>query len=364
MRISYTESRSQFRAAAIRLGWELEQIPIPVPTNCPAIAEPFRLKPLTVDVAISQAPSGSPTLVVSSGLHGVEAPFGAAVQLKCMRMWQQKPPADTCRIVFIHSMNPYGHHFSRRFDLANRDLNRNFLLPDVPYTGAHPLYARLDPLLNPKELLRGNDWFQVKALWFLLRFGLAKLQSAIAEGQYDYPRGLFFGGNERSELYNALDAHLEEWIGDARSVMHLDLHTGLGKRDQHALLIDGSLSNPQSTFLSQWLPDTNVCLTRSENAAYEARGGIGRWCSYRCGKKDYLYACAEFGTYPPLRVLTALRAENQAFHYNAENDSNYTAAKTTLEDIFYPADEAWRERAHKNATELVTQSLMGLQSIV
>src|SRR5260221_497823 len=72
----YATARLRFRAAAKRLGWTLEVHPIP--GSGPDGED------LTIDAAISPHAEAGKVLVVSSGLHGAEGPFGSAVQLAAM----------------------------------------------------------------------------------------------------------------------------------------------------------------------------------------------------------------------------------------------------------------------------------------
>ena len=83
----YLTSRNRFREATARLGWSLHAQPIPG-------AGPDG-EELTIDAAISPNHAAERVLVVSSGLHGVEAPFGAAVQMAAMGDWANDigPPA-------------------------------------------------------------------------------------------------------------------------------------------------------------------------------------------------------------------------------------------------------------------------------
>src|SRR5262245_19246980 len=102
----YQSSRQQFREAAARLGWSLHAHPIP--GTCPDGDG------LTIDAAISPNHSADRVLVVSSGLHGVEAPFGAAVQLAVMADWTNDiGPLVGLRCVFLHALNPYGFAWGR-----------------------------------------------------------------------------------------------------------------------------------------------------------------------------------------------------------------------------------------------------------
>ena len=60
----------------------------------------------------------------------------------------------------------------------------------------------------------------------------------------------------------------------------------------------------------------------------------GHWFVARGFASEYLFACAEFGTFGPVKVLAGLRAENQAHHWgNSESESTHRA-KIRLKELF------------------------------
>ena len=69
----------------------------------------------------------------------------------------------------------------------------------------------------------------MQAIWLILKYGMTSLRNTLPVGQYDYPKGLFFGGNAPSKIQEVLAENLSQWIGNTSEVLHLDFHTGLGK---------------------------------------------------------------------------------------------------------------------------------------
>ena len=149
----YFAARQQFRNLATKHGWGLESHPI--------AAKGPDGEELTLDVA-AHGPAGPKLLVVSSGVHGVEAPFGSAVQLALLEKWKAAPPV---RCLFVHAVNPFGFAHRRRVNEDNADLNRNFLLSGQEYRGSPAGYAELSPLLNPRHPPEKFDPFMLQAGW-------------------------------------------------------------------------------------------------------------------------------------------------------------------------------------------------------
>jgi hypothetical protein len=351
----YQTARDSFCAAVRRLAWDLESYPL-VGLTGPAGE--------TLAVDIAQSTTTNPctsTLVLSSGLHGVEGHFGSAVILHLLERWQAESSllADL-RVVILHSLNPFGFAWSRRFDQENIDSNRNFLLPGEEYAGSPAGYAQLDRVLNPRRPPAAFDLFPLQALASILQQGLPALQQAIAAGQYDFPRGLFYGGAGPASVHQLMAAHLDRWLAGSETVVHLDFHTGLGRWGTDKLLIDYPLTDQQTEQLTSWFGADTFQTNDSTSRAYSARGDFGHWCVDRFLATNYLYACAEFGTYSPYRVLSGLRWENQAHHWGQPGDSATRAAKERLRELFCPASPEWRRGAVRRGAELVAQAIGGL----
>jgi hypothetical protein len=184
---------------------------------------------------------------------------------------------------------------------------------------------------------------------------LPRLKQAVAAGQYDHPQGLFFGGSRPGESVRILGDHWERWLGGAADVVHLDFHTGLGKWKAFKLLLDIPPTAEQLGRLDGWFGPGTFEVCNPHQTAYDARGGFGPWCHARRGGREYLFACAEFGTYGPVRMMAALRAENMAHHWGP---AEWTKRK--LAEAFCPADAGWRASAVGRGVWLAERAAAGL----
>src|SRR5262249_25391349 len=145
---------------------------------------------LAIDIAWLGHNEPRRAVLHSSGLHGVEGFAGSAVQIQTLRELPCIP--DDSALILVHILNPYGMCWLRRTNENNVDLNRNSLI-DGNYTGAPENYSKLDPFLNPPSP-PWRDLFLLKAALLAFRYGMPSLRQAVAGGQYEFPKGLFFGG--------------------------------------------------------------------------------------------------------------------------------------------------------------------------
>jgi Protein of unknown function (DUF2817) len=354
----YFTARSRWRTAASQHGGRLESYPID------AVAPSENLQPtpqLTIDVASFGNPAAAKTLVISSGLHGVEGLFGAAVQLAAIEKYVAtgQLPAEL-QLVTIHMLNPYGCAAYRRWNEANIDLNRNFLLGDETYQGSPPAYPALDRFLNPRSAPSRLEPFLLKSLALIGRYGMSALKNTLPVGQYDFPQGLFFGGSAPSQTQTILATHLRSWLGAAQQVMHLDLHSGLGKWGTYQLFAEITSDSPRYRWLADRFPQ--LLTLDADDRVYQPRGTFGRWCQAQCADLTYDFMLAEFGTYPMLRVLKALRAENRAHWWSEKTDPAYLRTKQELLEVFVPTSDRWRKLALDRGVALCGAGIAALQS--
>jgi hypothetical protein len=299
-------------------------------------------------------------VVVSSGLHGIEGFLGAAIQIALLEeIVPAHPLPPGCALVLVHALNPYGYAFLRRVNEDNVDLNRNMLVPGEPFSGSPPLYGALDPLLNPKSPPPERfSVFLPKAAFYLARHGMPALKDAVAGGQYDYPEGLFFGGSEPSATQSILDEALPRWVAGAQRVLHVDVHTGLGRSATYKLLVDHAWGSDGvaeleaifgSDVVEPWEPDQGV--------SYAIRGGLGTWCKSRLPDLTYDVICAEFGTTHILAVISALHHENRGHLWGEEGAASRRAAKARLREVFAPSSQAWRQQTLEHGLSIVQSAL-------
>jgi Protein of unknown function (DUF2817) len=341
---TYVEARAAFREAATGVGSALHDYHVRVPNYQGA---------LTIDVACFGHPQPKWSLVISSGLHGVEGFFGSAVQLSYLRAARDGiGNALRGRYVFIHALNPFGFATLRRVNEDNVDLNRNFLLPGEPYSGASKSYARLNAFLNPACPAGPGNFYTMKALWNIFRMGYGSLKQAVAEGQFEFPHGIFFGGRHPAQSTTIFKDNIKTWT-QGLPVVHLDMHTGLGEHAKYKLLVPKQRTQFLDRYSAIFGGDKVEVIGGERGVAYDVRGDLGRWVTTAAGRGDYHFLFAEFGTYSGVRVLGALRKENQAYFYPSKSSSVQQRAKAELLECFCPASSAWRRSVVARGLELI-----------
>jgi hypothetical protein len=263
-------------------------------------------------------------------------------------------------VVLIHALNPYGFAWSRRVNEHNVDQNRNFLLAGQPFEGAPAIYRELDPLLNPLHPPRRFEVFLLQAAREVLKHGFPALKTAVATGQYEFPRGLFFGGHAPSAVQTILREQAPVWIGRPERVLHVDFHTGLGKWGTYALCVDLPAEHPRVVGLRREFGADSVQGFDTKGVLYEIRGGLGRWLEQLFPHTQYDTLLAEFGTFPSLRVIAAMRAENRAHHHGGRRPRLLAKTRAELREVFAPSSSAWRRAVVARGVHIAEQALSAL----
>lgn len=347
---NYFAARSRFRSLALAANARLE---------CHAIeAKASNGEELTIDVATLGAIAPQKVIVVSSGLHGVEGFFGSAVQIALLKGTNLKDnlPADAA-LVMLHGLNPYGFAEVRRTNEDNIDLNRNFLLAGATYRGCPPDYPKFDRFFNPISRRSRLDLFYLKALWLIGRYGMNSLKNTLPVGQYEFAKGLFFGGHFPSKTQTILDTYLPHWLGNSTEIVHLDFHTGLGNKGTYQLFVEDSLKSPKVKFLQHHFGKQAILAADSSPDIYTMRGTLGKWIEAKFPQKNYQFLTAEFGTYSVIEVVKALRAENFAHWWGDRDTPFYRRSKQQLLEIFAPKEPRWRNKVVEQGIDLVQKAI-------
>ncbi len=336
---------------------------------------------LTIDVGIRGSTASRRALVISSGLHGVEGFFGSAVQIALLNDEKWDREAEGMRIIMIHALNPFGFAWKRRWNEDNVDLNRSFFSEMEQRPETLPAFHKIDAVLNPRRPPDRFDFFPLTAAWFIARHGFSELKRTLPVGQYDNPMGLFYGGQAPSATQGILEENLRRWIGSASDVMHLDFHTGLGRSGEYSLLLSTPLSTSALTELNKRFgakvignaaaqtqprevesPSGRTVLSPLERflarsgIVYPAHGLMSVWLPKLLSDVHYLTLTAEFGTYPAIRVLQSLVAENRSYHWGRLGCSMKTATDDLLE-MFAPASPNWRKTTLAAARKICMQAI-------
>jgi len=320
---------------------------------------------LTIDLIRALPLSNKKRLIfLSTGLHGIEGFVGAAIIKLFVREYLHQLNAEDTGLYLVHAINPWGMKHRRRVNENNVDLNRNFICEQE--SGVQKLnqaYDRAHSFLNPQEPLKtaGNPFYYLKLLNLILCLGPANFKEAVLYGQYRYPRGLYYGGSGFERSTTILSSLFQEAVSSCERFLLIDMHSGYGPRYQ--MTIVNSIHEKRASADLQASFDYPLVAKTDPDEFYQMQGDMVDYL-YRIMESQfpgkYFYATGfEFGTFGSsfgavIKSLKAMIHENRLSQHGASSRKVAEKVRHNFCELFFPAEERWREKALQDARRAFT----------
>ena len=337
----YGEARARFLDAARSAG---------------AVVSSFRLDQpgpegieLSTDVAWLGPRAAKAVIVTLSATHGVEGFFGSATQTEWLRRAKSAAALpEEVAAMHVHALNPYGFAWLRRTNETNVDINRNW----VDFTKALPTNARYDEL---SQDLCPADWSEASqaqtgariAAWIKRQGpdGAAIYQQAVSGGQWNHPRGLFYGGSEMSWSRKTLTAILTSKLDLAERVCLLDFHTGLGPYGYAEPIIGFRRDTPEFARTRSWIGAGAKSLHGDGSVSAEITGDSLSAVPALLTHAAADVVALECGIRPVNEVASALRADAWLHAYGDPLSPEGRRIQRQMREAFHSDDLMWQGMA-------------------
>lgn len=294
-------------------------------------------------------------LVIFSGVHGVEAFVGSAVQ-----RWLVDQPfiqnREDINILMVHGFNVYGFKNKRRMNENNIDLNRNFLIDRSAFVADDSGYKNLYDFLNPtNEVTYGflsKAKFTLNSILQIARYGLENVRNSVLRGQYSYPQGLYYGGTATVKQLDLVHQLIDKYVAGQNKLFVVDLHTGYGARGKLHLLANGQKEgNP----LNQVYTEENEIDFGSDEKFYTIQGEFLSYFIHQIKSKlkdkapQATGVIFEYGTLDSQKITGSIESlrrnvyENQNFWYPSKDAEVAEKIKNDFVEMFNPSDVEWRK---------------------
>ncbi|WP_319022903.1 DUF2817 domain-containing protein [Mesorhizobium sp. B4-1-4] len=353
--------RQGFREAAKRAGAELSEYIHPL--NGPDG------EALATDVALLGRRDAPKLIVLISGTHGVEGPFGSTCQTAWLGQKNLRRLPDDIAILAVHLINPWGTAWSRRVNEDNVDLNRNL----IDWSAGAPVnngYAGLHDALAYHEW-EGSDRIAADEKLAAARkeLGHAGLAAIVEAGQYEFADGLYYGGGGPVWSNRTLNEILKTFAGGARQVIVFDLHTGAGPYGYPALLSVASSEHPGLAWgKSIFGPALATVLTgpgakTGTGIAATATGYVSDAVRKAMPKARVLPLVVECGTLDGPTVMEAVQADNWLHLFGKLDSPLGKRIRDTLRSAFIPADADWQRTCLSSSLRYFDRALADLEAV-
>lgn len=296
-------------------------------------------------------------IVLTTGVHGMEGYIGAT--MLDVFFGEIYPTLDTenTGVLVVANVNPYGMKYFRRYNENNVDLNRNFILDwDSFDLSSNKEYPKVDTFLGPTGKIGNGLWHEVGFYLSLgktaITDGAGTISDALLTGQYEYPQGVYYGGNgdEASTVY-LKDVFSQCLDSDYENIVHIDLHSGYGPR--YNMVIFNSVYETMNEAESQKTFGYDHIIAYDSESFYATTGDTTdffyRLSEQKQSKAQLFSTCFEFGTigdafFDTILSLKYTIDENRNHWYPTDNATSAEIVRQNYLELYYPTETAWREK--------------------
>lgn len=320
---------------------------------------------LTIDYTLFPGTnSNSKLVIITSGIHGAEAPTGHTVQELVFREFIQTNKFKDLCFLFVHSLNPYGYKYFRRTTENNIDLNRNFATVEE-FKSNNESYEHLKHLLQP-TIPAQSSWisrlfFYSKAIYYNLRFGKNIFLKSIS-GQYRESQGIFFGGAKVEPQILQLQEKIQEIAAPYSLIYHIDLHTGFGERGNLHLFGSDGLDPESKKRMLDFFKGFQID-TGKDKDFYSTSGDFSDWMWNTFKKQKIISMTFEFGTqdsqtlWGGLNSLWTTVTENQGNQFGFVSLEDQWRVKKNYEELFNPQSKQWQKQILEQSYNIFAKTL-------
>ena len=297
-------------------------------------------------------------IVITTGVHGIEGYIGS-VMLDVF-FEEIYPGIDTSNtgILIVANVNPYGMKNMRRYNENNVDLNRNFIEDwDNFDLSSNTEYPKVDKFLQPEGKMGNAFWHEVGFYLSLAKeaifTGADTISDALLTGQYEYPEGVYYGGNGDEVSTAYLKGVFADCLdGEYENIIHIDIHSGYGPR--YNMVIFNSVQDPTTEAEAIAELGYEYIIAQDSEEFYVTFGDTTDYF-YRLAKskgsdKGLYSTCFEFGTigdgfFDSILSLKFTVDENRQHWYPSNDKITTEMVRQNYLELFYPTETEWRLKA-------------------
>lgn len=342
----YFAARDKFIAAATSINAKIKTILHPTakgPNN----------KDIYLDCATFGNPSSNTLIVLISGTHGPEAYAGSAIQTGILSNFTKLFGNFDCKLAFIHAHNPFGFAWDLRFNEDNIDLNRNYIDDFSHNLPKNPEYSDLIDIVSISEFDEETiAQSHSKLMRYAAKYGYESLQTALTKGQYDFPKGIYFGGHKKSWSNIEISKTFDEITIGVDNLIAIDIHTGLGNFGIGQLITSQDLQSEGAKFAKSIWGD-ELTSTKSNSISADIIGSLDAYINRKYAHLNTASIAIEYGTIDPLSVLKATQGANYLISSGLYESEIAKEIRALSREAFYPQNSQWNYQIFQKAITII-----------
>ena len=296
-------------------------------------------------------------IVLTTGVHGMEGYIGSVMlDVFFEEIFIELDKNDT-GVLVIANVNPYGMKYMRRYNENNVDLNRNFIMDWEDFDlASNKDYPKVQNFLEPTGKIGNAFWHEVGFYLSLAKeaifTGADVISDALLTGQYESPKGVYYGGNGDEASTTYLKGVFNECLdGEYENIVHIDIHSGYGPR--YNMVIFNSVYETMTEAETKKAFGYDYVISHDSESFYATTGDTTDYF-YRLAEskktdKELFSTCFEFGTigdefFDTILSLKYTVDENRNHWYPTKSSTTAEVVKENYYELFYPTEKEWREK--------------------
>lgn len=306
-------------------------------------------------------------ILLTTGVHGMEGYIGSAMLDVFFEEVYPTLNRENTGILIVANVNPYGMKYMRRYNENNVDLNRNFIEDWENFDlSSNKEYPKVESFLQPEGKMRNAFWHEVAFYLSLakeaLTVGAGTISDALLTGQYEYAKGVYYGGNGDEKSTTYLKGVFADCLdGSYENIIHIDIHSGYGPR--YNMVIFNSVQDPTTEADAKEMFGYDYIIATDSEDFYETFGDTTDYF-YRLARakesdKELYSTCFEFGTigdgfFDSILSLKYTVDENRQHWYPTDDAITKEMVKENYYELFYPTETQWREKTIVDFKDAIT----------
>ena len=296
-------------------------------------------------------------ILLTTGVHGMEGYIGSVMLDVFFEEIYPTLDTENTGILIVANVNPYGMKYMRRYNENNVDLNRNFIEDwDNFDRSSNKEYPKVDKFLQPEGKMGNAFWHEVGFYLSLAKeaifTGADTISDALLTGQYEYPEGVYYGGDGDEKSTTYLKGVFRECLdSEYENIVHVDIHSGYGPR--YNMVIFNSVQDETTEAEAVEMFGYDYIIAVDSEEFYPTFGDTTDYF-YRLkngmeSDKELYSTCFEFGTLGDSFLASILSLkytidENRQHWYPTDNEITEAVVRENYYELFYPTETKWREK--------------------
>ena len=305
-------------------------------------------------------------IVLTTGVHGIEGYIGSVMlDVFFEDVFPTLDRTDT-GVLVVANVNPYGMKYMRRYNENNVDLNRNFIENWNDFDlSSNKEYPKVVSFLQPEGKMGNAFWHEVEFYLSLAKeaifTGADTISDALLTGQYEYPQGVYYGGNGDEKSTTYLKGVFSDCLdGEYENIVHIDIHSGYGPRYNMVIFNSVQDTTTEAEAVAQFGYD--YVIAQDSEEFYVTYGDTTdyfyRLARSKSSDKSLYSTCFEFGTIgdsfiDSIMSLKYTVDENRQHRFPTSDETTAEIVRQNYLELFYPTETEWRTKTVADFTQAI-----------